>query len=343
MSGLQKKKQTTAKPRKKLNTTKKCKACRKTFRPATAWQTYCQEACKTARSTADKRKALDASRLERFMTSAFAYWMAGEAQRAGRLEIVKGHTVESLLALYDVYKYYLRANGYGEDSRLYAMAHVHPVKPADGDYIGVLFAENLFVCPELPNKQHGNQYFGYGKCIHRAHTSPANFVSEDESRKTIIRRIVCYLGEDVVVEFAKKAKVQPAQRIKRISHLELFLDELGMTLDELHDCSTVKLGQLQAQLAGKEAFVITSGGKDQFGVLIHELQRHAEFRPDGIAELVPLLEQLQERTAANFLSSVEIVPQKVIDKVALYGWKVMHGQQADLDHVRDLLKLYMPL
>ncbi|MBD2840052.1 hypothetical protein ID144_23700 [Pseudomonas sp. JM0905a] len=337
------KKQTTAKPRKKLNTVKTCRGCRKSYRPNTASQAFCNPECKTTRQASDKRKALDASRLERFMTSAFAYWMAGEAQRAGRLEIVKGHTVESLLALYDVYKYYLRANGYGDDNRLYAMAHVHPVKPADGDYIGVLFAENLFVCPELPNKQHGNQYFGYGKCIHRAHTSAANFVSEDESRKSIIRRVVRYLGEDVVVEFAKKAKVQPTRRIKRISHLELFLDELGMTLDELHACSTVKLGKLQAQLAGKEAFVITSSGKDQFGVLIHELQRHAEFRPDGVGELVPLLEQLQELAAANFLSSVEIVPQRVIDKVALYGWKVMHGQQADLDHVRDLLRPYMPL
>ncbi|MFC5696514.1 hypothetical protein ACFPU0_13210 [Pseudomonas sp. GCM10022186] len=335
-------KQTTPKPRKKLlSKTLKCKSCRKTFRPATAWQKYCSPDCKSTRQTLDKRKAMDASRLERFQTSAFAYWMAGEGQRARTLDILKGHTVESLLELYEVYKYYLRANGFGGEGRLYAMAHVHPVNPKDSDYIGLLHADNLFVCPEHPNKQHGNKYFGYGKCIHRADTYAANFVSEDESRKGIIRRIVRYLGEDVVTEFAKKAKVQPTQRIKRITQLELFLDELGLTLDELHECSTVKLGQLQAQLSGKEAFKFSSGGIAQLSVLIHELQRHAPSRPDDIAALVPLLDQLQEFEAAAFFVSSGQVPQQVIDKVALFGWKVMHGQQMDMDYVKDLLKPYL--
>ncbi|MDH4872899.1 hypothetical protein [Pseudomonas sp. BN515] len=341
VSGLPAKKQTASKPRKKLNTTKKCKSCRKTFRPSTAWQVYCKAECKSTRKATDKRKAMDDSRLERFQTSAFAYYMAAEAQRAGTLDIFHGHTVESLVELYDVYKYYLRANGFGGEGRLYALAHVHPVKPKDSDYIGLVHSENIFVCPEHPNKSHGNKYFGYGKCIHRSKTSAANFVSEDESRKGIIRRIIRYFGEGVVTEFAKRAKVQPTQRIKRITQLELFLEELGLTLDELHECSTVKLGQLQALLSGKEVYNFSTSGLSQISVLIHELERHATSRPDDIAALVPLLEQLQEFEAAAFMVNTVQVPQSVIDKVAIFGWKVMHGQQMDLEYVRDLLKPYL--
>ncbi|MDH4562149.1 hypothetical protein [Pseudomonas sp. BN411] len=338
--GLQAKQATTAKPRKKVDKVKKCKCCRKSFRPDVANEEFCKPECKSTRQAADKRKALEASRLERFMKSAFAYWMATEAQRAGLLDVFCGHTVESLLELYGVYKYWLRANGLGNDAKLYAIAHVHPVKPKEGDYIGLLHAENLFVCPELPNRQHGNNYFGQGKSIHRSQTSAANFVSEDESRKGIIRRIVRYLGEDVITEFAKKARIQPTQRIKRLMHLELFLDELGLSLEQLHDCSTAKLGQLQSQLTGKKEFVRAGGSYDPLCVMRDELERHAKFRPDGIEEVAELAAIFYRQQCASQNVNGNI-PEPVASKIAIHMWNVLHGKEADADYVQTLMKPHL--
>ncbi|MCY1536114.1 hypothetical protein D9M68_715570 [compost metagenome] len=190
------------------------------------------------------------------------------------------------------------------------------------------------------NRSHTNKYFGQGKCIHRSKTSAANFVSEDESRKSIIRRIVRYLGEDVITEFAKKARIQPTQRIKRLMHLELFLDKLGLTLEQLHDCSTAKLGQLQSQLTGKKEFVRAGGSYDPLCVLRDEMARHATFRPDGIEEVAELAAVFYDQQCASQNANGNI-PEPVASKVAILLWNVLHGKEADADYVQAIMRPHL--
>lgn len=334
MSGLKKQQP-------KLNSVKKCRACRKSFRPTKANQIYCQTDCRKTYDQASKVKALEASRLERATGSAFFYYLASECQRGGTVEVLHGHTLESLMELYEgVYKYALRANGWGSTERLYSISHVMPVN-GNTQYIGLLHPANVFVCPTLLNLQHGTKHFGYGKCIRRDQISGKWAVGKDDSLKKVIGQIVLYLGKPLVTEFAKKARIQPSERLKLVIHLGLFLDELEITQDELEACSTVALKKLKAELEGKQGYAFTSYPFSPEMVLLHESQRMAKHRPDEFEEFIGVIESITEHQTNAEWFGVPI-PESELAKAMSYAWSVLLGKQADGLHLHSLVKNYLP-
>lgn len=143
-----------------------CPACKTRFRTTSAIKVYCTPACQKE-ATKKKRRV---TRVDRALNSAFLYHLAYECERAGTLQILSFHTVESLVALYGVYRLKLKANQYGS-TKDFEISHIAPVK--GNDTLGLYCAENLVVSPTKLNRDHGTTYYSQGRSIHRSTLQPA--------------------------------------------------------------------------------------------------------------------------------------------------------------------------
>ena len=259
--------------------------------------------------------------------------MAYECERAGTLQILTGHTVESLVALYDVYKLKLKANRYGE-TKDYEISHIHPVQ-SDSDAIGLFHPENLVVVPTKLNREHGTQHYGHGLSINRTALVSKHSVEKGAPRKQTVQRIIAFLGADVVAEAVKIAKIQPTQRHKVLSwlhdHLDPAVPEQRAHLDNLDDMTTIALTGLKATLEGRESsgFTIKTTIFTPFDVMSQELERQAQYRP----ELTEVLDVICKRVSA--FTAYHMSRTTLNEEEAQAVFDVLHGKPVEA--IRDVL------
>lgn len=308
----------------------RCKHCQKQFRTTSIKKIYCTPQCQKE-ATKKKRRVC---RTNRATHSAFFYHLAYECERAGTLQILTGHTVESLVALYDVYKLKLKANRYGE-TKEFEISHIHPVRSDSAETIGLFHPENLVVVPTKLNREHGTQHCGHGLGINRNALVSKHSVEKGAPRKQTVQRIIAFLGADVVAEAVKIAKIQPTQRHKVLSwlhdHLDPTVPEQRAHLDNLDDMTTIALTGLKAKLEGKEGsgFQIKTTILTPFQVLSQELERHAQHRPELTEVLDIICKRVSPFTALHMskttLNADEL--QAVFD--------VLHGKPVEA--IRNVL------
>jgi len=308
----------------------RCKHCQKQFRTTSVKKIYCTLQCQKE-ATKKKRRV---SRTDRATHSAFFYHLAYECERAGTLQILTGHTVESLVALYEVYKVKLRANRYGE-TKDYEISHIHPVRSDSAETIGLYHASNLVVVPTKLNREHGTQHYGHGLSINRNALVSKHSVEKGAPRKQTVQRIIAFLGADVVADAVKVAKIQPTQRHKLLSwlhdHLDPTVPEQRAHLDNLDDMTTIALTGLKAKLEGKEGsgFQTKTTILTPFQVLSQELERHAQHRPELTEVLDIICKRVSPFTALHMSRTTlnEDELQAVFD--------VLHGKPVEA--IRDVL------
>ncbi len=270
-----------------------CPQCKKRFRTRIAVKKFCTIDCQKA---ANKQKHR-ITQIDRATNSAFMYVLAAECERAQTLQVLEGQDVASLTELYILYKRYLRANEYG-DTRDYAMSHIHPVKGQSA--VGLYHADNLVIAPSGMNRSHGVKHFGHGLSIPRAKLQSRHEVHKGDSRATTIKRIIQFLGEDVITEFAKAVKLQPSTRHKTLSwlhdHLDRDVPEHAEHLAKLDSMSSKALTTLKAALQGKDGkgFKLMTQDVHPLDIFAAELQRHAVIRPD-LAELATFITECTKR------------------------------------------------
>ena len=306
----------------------RCPHCRKQFRTTSTVKIYCTPQCQKE-STKKKRRV---TRVDRANNSAFFYHLAYECERAQTLQILTGHTVESLVALYDVYKLKLKANRYGE-TKDYEISHIHSVQGHDS--MGLYHADNLVVAPSKLNREHGTQHYGHGLCINRNTLVSKHSVGKGAPRKQTVQRIIAFLGAEVVAEAVKVAKIQSTQRHKVLSwlhdHLDPAVPEQRAHLDNLDDMSGKALSALKAKLEGKEGgeFTLKTTTLTPFNVLSQELERHALHRP----ELTEVLDILCKRVSP--FTSLHRSRTTLNDEELQAVFDVLHGKSVDA--IRDVL------
>jgi hypothetical protein len=226
-----------------------CPQCKTRFRTTSTIKAYCTAECQ---KSANKQKRR-INQMDRAVHSAFMYVLAAECERAQTLQVLGGHDVASLTELHTVYKRYLCANEYG-DTRDYALSHIHPVKGQSA--VGLFHADNLVIAPTGMNRSHGVKHFGHGLSIPRAKLQSRHEVYRGDSRADTIKRIVQFLGEDVITEFAKTVNLQPSTRHKTLSwlndHLDPSVTEHAEHLAKLDGMSSKALTTLKATLQGKD-------------------------------------------------------------------------------------------
>jgi hypothetical protein len=308
----------------------RCKHCQKQFRTTSAKKIYCTPQCQKE-ATKKKRRV---SRTNRATHSAFFFHLAYECERAGTLQILTGHTVESLVALYDVYKLKLKANRYGE-TKDYEISHIHPVRSDSAETIGLFHPENLVVVPTKLNREHGTQHYGHGLSINRNALVSKHSVEKGAPRKQTVQRIIAFLGADVVAEAVKIAKIQPTQRHKVLSwlhdHLDPTVPEQRAHLDNLDDMTTIALAGLKATLEGKESsgFTIKTTVFTPFDVMSQELERQAQYRP----ELTEVLDIICKRVSA--FTAYHMSRTTLNEEEAQAVFDVLHGKPVEA--IRDVL------
>lgn len=295
----------------------------------------CSPKCRqvVSRQREDKQ---DKKRLRKFTTSAFAHYLADQCKRAGTLEIVPKQ-IGQLVELCEVYKYSLRANGYGH-SRTFSICHIQPVKSAS--HIGTLYPQNIVVSTTADNVQFKNKsHAGFGHRILKARLSPSLRIDEKLSNGKVIKELVSYLGESVVCKLAVKCKLQSSQRQQLIDWLRAQNDSRVPKLVDLMELPPRDLVNLKAQISGKKGFSKDFSTYSTEDVFLHELQRLTAHRPDLIEVREYYLAKLQHVRALEFglsLSGIVGIPRTtettaLTDHLHKAQFELMHGgSPADL-------------
>ena len=270
------------KPSKTRRPTCQNPVCKKRFITAVATAKYCSSKC--GDSNRNSRRRVDP--LEKAMKSAFFYHIAGECLRAHTLEILRGHTLESLCELHEVYKNNMKWNGYG-GSNAYELSHIAPVK--GHDRVGMLFAENLVSAPKVLNRAHGNKHYGFGKSVQRLALSPKHSVDKRwNSPSEVVQMVIDYLGKDLVLAVIKACKIKPTQRSQLVEWIiahydptnECHLISLG-DLSQVHDLKTQQLKHVKGAMLDDEAGeYFASPAAHPAIVLRDEVTRLSAYRPE---------------------------------------------------------------
>jgi hypothetical protein len=261
---------------------KTCKnpECRKRFRTSVATATFCTRTCKDKSSNKSRLK----DPIEKAMKCAFFYYLAGECLRAGTLEILRGHTVETLSALHSLYKANMRYNGYG-DVNEYELSHIAPVK--GHAFIGLLYADNLVSAPKALNRAHGTKYFDHGRSISRATLDTKHAVDKIEKESDVVARVLAYVGKATIAETIKACKIKPTQRCQLTQWIANHYDETNPehvaalpNVDMLETLKTKALQNIKSLMTGKEIEAYTCTASRVEVVLSRELTRLSEVRPE---------------------------------------------------------------
>lgn len=278
--------------------------CKKRFRPTVKTAIYCNRSCKD--KTINKRLKKDP--MEKALKTAFFYYIARECLRAGTLEILRGHTAESLSDLYNLYKTNMRHNGYG-DRNEYELSHIAPVK--GHDFIGLLYAENLVSAPKALNRAHSTKYYGCGKSIHRLTLDSKHNVDKRWDKESeVVARVLKYLGKDVVLSTIKECKIKPTQRSQLT---EWILDRSDSSnpdhvaalpdVSKVDDLKTKELHHVKAAMLGEETGeCLASPASRPEVVLCQELARLSAYRPELEVYAYALTEALATQTQSSLFT-----------------------------------------
>ncbi|OEC72678.1 hypothetical protein A7D21_17735 [Pseudomonas sp. AP19] len=263
--------------------------------------------------------------------------MAYECERAGTLQILTGHTVDSLVALHDVYKLKLKGNQYGQ-TKDFEISHIVPVQ--GHAFIGLYHAENLVVAPTHLNRAHGTKYYGHGLSISRSSLVSKHAVAKGAPRKQTVERIITFLGPDVVADLVRVAKIQSTQRHALTAwlqdHLDPVVPEQRDYLDSLDGMTTQALRALKATLEGREgkgSFVVKTTTYTASDVFLLELERHSTYRP----ELAHVMNILRKRVAPFTSQHLSRINLNALEQQAVFD--VLHGQPVEA--IQNILDEYI--
>ncbi|SEE54530.1 hypothetical protein [Pseudomonas coleopterorum] len=319
-------KATTTKAKKRHS--RRCSKCSKVFTTPTASKKYCSVQC-TRKTANSKRPKVD--HIEKARHSAPFYRLVQECKRAGTLEVLKGHTAQSLLEVIQLQALAFKCNQYGT-ARLFELSHIAPVEGQT--QIGMYYADNLVLSPQKPNKAYGTSYYSGGRRIARSDCHPRHAVHDNERDSDVLERLIDYLGKPLIDEVVKLGKIKPTRRNELLRWLREFLNPSDPVharhLKDLVAMTTVALSTLQSELKGKEAkgWSPKTVRYSLVAVLVMELERHAQYR-SGLSQVLEDLPYIQYLR----LRSTDEVADRDFEQAI---FDLLHGKTVgDVQHVID--------
>ncbi|APU29963.1 hypothetical protein UYA_09555 [Ectopseudomonas alcaliphila JAB1] len=172
----------------------------------------------------------------------------------------------------------MKANGYGEDDQ-FSLCHLFPVKHPR--YIGSMHADNLVVSYRDLNAKHGNAFVqSAGHKISRLDLSAKWLVRAEDTKSSVVAKIIEYYGEDFTATIAVKLKLQPAKRQASLDWLMQCNDSRVPAHTELEQMTTAALTKLKSEISGKSGGYLPDSGIDATGVFLSELKRLSHTRPE---------------------------------------------------------------
>lgn len=275
-----------------------CTHCKIKYLPIRKDQKFCSAECKTKHHNQVKAKRTQAKVQRRKLKLPYtAFWqsIARECRRSGTVQILQGHTAESLYDLYKLRKQTTLASGISQGEVIKCQFELSHITPSSGhsEYVGLLHSHNLIIAPFAFNRSRGSKYTSGGLYIKRRDLADKWRVRDKDSVKEIFAKMHAFLGTELD-SFLSENVLTITQReqlirkiIKKIKATEELFDE------EDESCLRYKLNSLEPlELKEKAASLeisvndrsITS--KSELTVLYEELSRCVAF---GHNELTPLL------------------------------------------------------
>jgi hypothetical protein len=198
----------------------RCKHCRKTFHSNRSNQVFCSPACRINHAS-DKVKATRTKRAtqrqEKLGLSNFGTYLINACQHAETVEILNGHSPESLLELLKLTKQRTSYSGMADGSvkQVYELSHIHPVKGVKKQ-IGLLHPANLVIAPKDFNRSRRTNYTAGGLFLAKAQREFK--CSTDTPPAKVQALIAKYLG-DSLSDFLARAKLTKSTRNQQIARL----------------------------------------------------------------------------------------------------------------------------
>jgi hypothetical protein len=258
---------------------KVCKHCGTHFVTKYKTKEYCSEKCKNDAKCARYYKSKKpiqvkkyTTKREKLLATGFGRWLLKECQRAETVQVLQGHTVESLNELFELFKRRSKASGYvdGKPSGAFELSHIWSVK-GNKHKMGLLHPLNLVLVPARLNRLHGSKtpseaFEGIGRCIPTSALLSRYSVSKGDSLAQVERQVFSLLGT-VWQQFVATVVIQQGQQKQLRKKLEKTLD-LILPID-------LSFEQLKA-IADKSGITFFSANWDAHSavsVFAEELQR----------------------------------------------------------------------
>ena len=210
-----------------------CKHCGSHFQTKYKSKQYCTDKCqndakcsryyKSKKSTQVKRYT---TKREKLLAMSFGRWILKECQRAETVQVLQGHTVESLNELFELFKRRSKASGYedGKPTGAYELSHIWPVKSKRRDKMGLLHPRNLVLAPAKLNRLNGSKFpvegsEGIGLYIPTGALLDRYCVSKDDRMLDVERQVFKLLGP-IWQQFVSTLVIQQSQQDQLRKKLE---------------------------------------------------------------------------------------------------------------------------
>ncbi len=159
---------------KSANTTRRkrtCHHCKSSYIPSRSDQKFCSDACrykaKSEKQSKANRKKLE-RRVSRLRRTGFGQYLVRECIRAGTVQILTGHTPETLHELAKLRTDCFIYNGVSLDGELFKAYELSHICPVNGhSIVGLLHPHNLVIASKAFNRSRSKRYMGGGKWIER--------------------------------------------------------------------------------------------------------------------------------------------------------------------------------
>jgi len=133
---------------------KVCAVCTTEFSTSQYKAKYCPDCRSKAKNgkQVDRRQKLAEKRVVKLPVSEEWLWVAREVRRAGTVECLHSHTVETLEQLFELrnYKYKTYDFDFEKKRSKFHLCHIQPVRGSN--FVGLLHPYNLFIGPSLANQ-----------------------------------------------------------------------------------------------------------------------------------------------------------------------------------------------
>lgn len=195
-----------------------------------------------------------------------------ECRRAGTVQILAGHTIDSFLATMEL----VRNRPKGE----VALCHIHPVKGKGRT--GLFHCKNLFYGGKYQNRQFGKKYLGGGLSISNKKLKPKWAVEKDTSANKVLVLVEEFLG-DIIPQYLELA---PVRKSKKYQLVEKIIElEPGVDADNLMAYGYKKLQEQLDMLCHSKNTSIQSSIESKYIAYMDELTRFIGYGGDRVKML----------------------------------------------------------
>lgn len=236
-------------------------------------KTYCTQKC---RKVANRKKQSQSTRAQQrranMRQNDEVLRLVRECRRAGTVQILDGHTLDSFLATMEL----VRNRPKGD----VALCHIHPVKGKG--YTGLFHCRNLFYGGKHQNRQFGKKYLDGGLSISNNKLKSKWAIEKDTPANDVLILVEKFLG-DIIPQYLELAPVRKSKKYQLVEKIVTL--EPGTDADHLMAYGYKKLQERLDMLCHSRGTSIQNSIESKYIAYMDELTRFIGYGGDRVKML----------------------------------------------------------